>query len=119
MRIERRGKPKARPRVTEHGTFMPKDYQLWRRAMIEELRIKTSARHHDIEQPVRLVVSFGSDHIELELEPIHDERPKHMRRSDLDNLVGAVMEVLQDSGILVDDKWVHEIHAWFVQPGEE
>ncbi len=118
MRIERRAKPKARPRVVEGGTFMPKGYMLWREAMVEELLARVGAGALGIEQPVRLVVTFGSDHIDLELEPIDIERPKYMRRSDLDNLVGAVMEVLQDSGILVDDKWVHEIQARFAQPEE-
>lgn len=110
VKIPIRPKPKARPRVTANGTFMPPDYRAW----IDEFAqlIRTSARlRRQITGPVHLEVGFGSDDITLQLyDADHHTRPKGVT-GDLDNLVGAVMDGLQAAGILGNDRQVVVITA--------
>ncbi len=81
--------PKARPRVTSRGTFMPPAYRAWKSAAIACLR--PQAIHQGIMEPIpRAAVSIVLT-------------GKHSRRSDLDNLSGSILDSLVQAQILRGD----------------
>ena len=79
--------PKARPRVTRHGTFIPKKYRAWKLGAIAEFKRQWGARAA-ITEPVAISISL---------------RGKHSRRGDLDNIAGAILDALQDAEVLRND----------------
>jgi Holliday junction resolvase RusA-like endonuclease len=82
--------PKARPRVTCRGTFMPQSYRNWKEETILELT----------RQKALLVGEFpckGPVSVYVEL------IGKHSKRGDLDNLAGAILDSLVQSEVLVND----------------
>jgi Holliday junction resolvase RusA-like endonuclease len=78
--------PKARPRVTVNGTYLPGKYRLWKQSAIIDL--KRQYRGDTIRSPVAM-------HLTLQ--------GKHHRRSDLSNIFGAVEDAIVQAGILADD----------------
>ena len=79
--------PKARPRITKNGSFMPQRYQDWQRLAIAELLLQLSDRS-PLEYPVAVrVLLQGKGH-----------------RGDLDNLSGAILDALVKTEILKDDR---------------
>ena len=107
--IPYRPKPKVRPRVTSKGTFMPKEYREWKDLVAEHLRI--SAKGSVFEGPVRLHLTFDTDEIDMTIISVDKTRPKHVR-ADIDNLIGGVMDALELSGVVVNDKQVIEVQAF-------
>lgn len=106
-----RGMPKKRPTVTRNGTFMDHKYVDWKAEMELELS-RRGLTGTNIDVPVHLYVSFRSGEIGLQLKPIPAAlRPKHMRLADLDNLVGGVMDALQEADVISNDRLVYEISA--------
>ena len=78
--------PKARPRVTKNGSFMPQRYQDWQRLAIAELLLQRNDRT-PLVYPVAVKVLLQGKH-----------------RGDLDNLSGAILDALVKVGILEDDR---------------
>jgi Holliday junction resolvase RusA-like endonuclease len=110
-----RGKPKARPRVTKNGTFMPADYRKWRDEFAVELaRLKPPA----YQGPVALRLDFQTDGVRIHMDAFDGVRPKHVR-ADLDNLVGAVMEVLEDAGVVGNDRQIMFLEASCYEDGDD
>ena len=77
---------KARPRVTRHGTYMPKSYQQWRKRFVvlcvrPPEPIAGSLR-------VRIVIRTRSGKM----------------RPDLDNCFGACADALQDARVIANDR---------------
>lgn len=92
--IPLRAKPKARPRVTKNGTFMPKDYQKFKKDLRNLVDV------YDIAIKDKLHVDFffkAPKKLKLESVQLVPKQTK----SDIDNLIGAVMDalLLQDEGI--------------------
>ncbi len=107
-----RAKPKARPRVTVNGTFMPADYTQYKRLIDSELRIRGLIPRKQEEGPLSLEVIFGSEGMWFQLRPVSGHvRAMHVE-ADVDNLVGGLMDALQDATVFKDDKQVIEVHAW-------
>lgn len=104
-----RPKPKARPRVTNRGTFMPKDYRHWRNELATLISLHKTPT---FDGPVEIDLIFDTDEITMTVRDTGWLRVKHVR-ADLDNLIGAVMEVLEDTGIVENDRLVTSIHARF------
>ena len=105
-----RGMPKKRPVVTKNGTYMPKDYTDWKQQIAEELGAMSNLL--DIEMPVALEVVFGEDYIEFQLFPMEGhQRAKHVT-ADIDNLVGGLMDALEQGGVIANDKQIVRIKAW-------
>ena len=118
MLIELHPIPKARPRVTKNGTFMPRDYTQWKQDF-EKLARQQVGHIPTITHNVELVVTFHPDHLVVELYDMADrDRPKGLRKADIDNLVGSVMDALQDARIINDDRQVVSILARFADEGE-
>lgn len=78
---------KARPRVTENGTFMPPAYRAWKRAFVAWCVDNVKAR---VVGPYALKVVFRT--------------PNGRMRPDLDNAAGAVLDALQDAGVTENDR---------------
>ena len=105
-----RGRAKARPRVTRHGTYMPADYMRWRRETA--MLVKASGMPEQFTGPVQLTVLFDSDSMHIHVQELEGlVRPKHVR-ADVDNLVGAVMDMLQDAGVIANDRLVLAVEAY-------
>jgi Holliday junction resolvase RusA-like endonuclease len=77
--------PKARPRVTRNGTFMPPAYKCWKTLAIARLRSQYDGPQ--IEQAEVSIILRG----------------KHPRRGDCDNIGGSVLDALVQAGILKGD----------------
>lgn len=88
---------KARPRVTRRGTYMPKPYQQWRQ--------RFCAACYKPEQPIAGRLSV--------VVQVYTKSGK--MRPDLDNVVGAVLDALQDAGVMANDRSVSAIHATLEQ----
>lgn len=86
--------PKARPRVTGNGTFMPQRYRTWRNMAELEIYSQLSELDLTIELPIKrasILMRFVG---------------KHRTNSDLDNLAGACLDALtmNGAGVLLDDR---------------
>ncbi|WP_019487856.1 MULTISPECIES: RusA family crossover junction endodeoxyribonuclease [Kamptonema] len=86
--------PKARPRVTGNGTFMPQRYRTWRNMAEVEIYSQLSELNLTIELPIKrasILMRFVG---------------KHRTNSDLDNLAGACLDALtmNGAGVLLDDR---------------
>ena len=112
------GQPKPRPRVVAGGhAYMPTHYTEWKEAIAANLQTQGLVggsgyiyQGEQITQPVKLYARFSSDTIGLQLVAVPIVRPKYVR-GDLDNLVGGLMDALQDAGILSNDSLVVSIDA--------
>lgn len=91
---------KARPRVTCHGTYMPPGYSKWRQAFVAACA----------GYPWRLVGRFR-------IGVIFWTRTGDIR-PDLDNALGAVLDALQDAGIIEDDRLLKGIDLVEARQGE-
>ena len=61
--------------------------------------------------PVELHVGFHTDGVQIVLMELDDAvRPKHVQ-GDLDNLIGFVLEVAEDIGVVKNDKQIVRIVA--------
>lgn len=89
IEIELSGKvvPKARPRVTRKGTFMPQRYTEWRKEAARELERQG-------------VPAIQIERSEIEISFIG----KHNGNADLDNLAGAILDLLVGEQIIKDDR---------------
>jgi len=112
IRIPLRGKPKPRPRVTSHGTYMDKDYMEWRENVVLELhqQLNPNFDQPPIKGSLRLIARFGSDFMDIQLLKVDEVRAKHVR-ADIDNLLGGIMDALQDAGVIVNDAQIVAVEA--------
>lgn len=83
--------PKARPRVTRNGTFLPIAYSQWKSAAIVQLQRQAGDR--------ALLLTEAEIGVSLS--------GKHSRRGDLDNTIGAILDALVQAKILKDDSMMH------------
>ncbi len=91
-----------RPRFTKFGRpYMPKKYMDWKKnlaKMMESLPID------GLDGPIKITLEF---HFFSENKPwgIHQQKP------DVDNLIKAVLDSAQDSGLILDDDHVYSVTA--------
>lgn len=86
--------PKARPRVTTNGTYVPPRYRAWRNLAEVEIYRQISELNLTTKLPIQkaaISISFCG---------------KHRTNSDLDNLAGACLDALtlNGAGVLQDDR---------------
>lgn len=86
--------PKARPRVTTNGTYLPPRYRAWRNQAEVEIYRQVSELNLEVNLPIKkaaISISFCG---------------KHRTNSDLDNLAGACLDALtlNGAGVLQDDR---------------
>lgn len=86
--------PKARPRVTRNGTYLPPRYRAWRNHAEVEIYRQISEQNITHKFPLRkaavVIKLFGN----------------HRTNSDIDNLAGACLDALtlNGAGLLIDDR---------------
>ena len=78
--------PKARPRVTVAGTYMPHNYQRWKAQAIATIRQQYQGDR--ITRTKTIAITLVG---------------KHSRRGDADNIAGSILDALVQSGALVND----------------
>ena len=89
----------------------------WKGEVGEVLReLKVPATQY--EGNVALEVILGSDAMWIQVVPVNDTKPKYMRTADIDNVVGAIADALQDYGIYKDDKQVVQLDVSYRQEDE-
>lgn len=106
--------PKARPRVTKHGTYMPQRYMDNKTMLAWAIKAGATKSNPlpEFKGPVRMVVQFSSTQIGIEIWEADNTRPKGVR-GDIDNLLGTITDVLQDMGIIVNDREIYGIEGTF------
>lgn len=85
IRIDLPPMPKARPRLSKWGAYMPPEYQKWMRAAVS--LIKGQWRHDPLDIVSKLKIDFQGG----------------SARSDLDNDVGSVFDALTKAGVIKND----------------
>ena len=108
MRLQIQPMPAARPRVADGHAYTPKAYRVW----LDECSwlARLAWKRPPLEGPVRVVVVFEPDALEVEIVP--SERPR-FGRADLDNTIKSLLDSLTRAGVFVDDRQVVEIEARF------
>lgn len=103
--------PKARPKFNSDTkrAYMPKEYAEWKEQVAEFLGYQLPF----IEGNIALFLSFNKAGVRMEIWNVERER---FGSADLDNLAGAVMDALQDSGVISNDKQVVMLTAGFANP---
>jgi Holliday junction resolvase RusA-like endonuclease len=81
--------PKARPRVTVAGTYMPHNYQRWKAQAIAAIRQQYQG--DPIARTKTITITLTG---------------KHSRRGDADNISGSILDSLVQAGVLVNDNLV-------------
>lgn len=86
--------PKARPRVTSNGTYLPPRYRAWRNRAEVEIYRQISEQNITHKFPLRkaaIVIRLLGN---------------HRTNSDIDNLAGACLDALtlNGAGVLIDDR---------------
>lgn len=86
--------PKARPRVTKNGTYLPPRYRAWRNHAEVEIYRQISEQNITHKFPLRkaaIVIKLLGN---------------HRTNSDIDNLAGACLDALtlNGAGVLIDDR---------------
>lgn len=77
--------PKARPRVTRKGTFLPQRYRDWKEKAIASL-LSQRTKYEPLEKVTISIELYGA------------------ARGDLDNIAGAILDALVQAGIIKDDR---------------
>lgn len=113
------GMSKPRPRVTttksgKSHTYNPSEYTQWKRQVAEYLGYQQQVKK--IEGPVSLMVTFTPNDMMVSLFPKPDI--ERFGRSDLDNLLGGVMDALQDADLIDNDNKVVMVHGMITKGGE-
>lgn len=106
--------PKARPRFDGKRAYTSTRYREWLDEAIIRLRNSMKlAGAESTTEPQRLVVHVAREHTLIELTPVHGGRPKGVR-GDIDNIVGSVMDALQQAGVYGNDSQVHQLEVRFI-----
>ncbi len=100
--------PKARPRVTVNGTFLPKRYRTWRNQAEGELILQIAR------QELSHLLPLEKATVNVYL------TGKHRQTADADNLVGSCLDALVAVGVFKNDSLSHiqELHFKFVPDGD-
>ncbi|MGB3208668.1 MAG: RusA family crossover junction endodeoxyribonuclease [Crinalium sp.] len=98
--------PKARPRLSIHGAYLPKRYSDWRKIAESEIALQINDYSlFPLTTPVSIRIILQG---------------KHRTNIDLDNAAGALLDCIVATGILVDDsiKNVSKLIVEYQSPGE-
>ena len=101
---------------------MPQRYRDWKEEAAWELKaaaMQAEGAGFDGDEPVAVTVYFDEDGATVSVTNTGARRPKGTK-GDIDNLAKSVLDALQDSGLIPDDKTVHQLVAMFGEgPGRE
>ena len=116
-RIAKRARSKPRPRVTKTGhTYMPPEFQQWR----EEVGwLMKAGGMRPVKGPVEVHLTFYGHGFDVTIIPLSGSKRAKYVTGDVDNLIGGVLEVLEDIGIVKNDRDVHRVIATVADNVEE
>ena len=114
LRIPMRAVAKARPRGKGKQFYMPADYMAAKVRFADELRAMGVATERYADN-VKLWIVLDSDEFWVRLESSDDVKPKHMRRSDIDNVAGFVADALQDARVIKNDSQIVRLDVRYEQ----
>ena len=107
------GQPKARPRVTRNGTFMPRGYSEWKEQVAEELADQGASI---TEGPIKIELQLRPDRSflmvtqlnvpDIKRTPSGSASRSGLLTGDIDNYLGGVMDAAE--GIL----WLNDRDVW-------
>ena len=103
-----------RPRVSKFGTYYPKAYKDFQRAV--KLYFKTHVEDSSIfdksTEPIHITYTFVFNRPQyMKAKKYPCGRIIHTKRPDLDNLVKAMNDVIQAAGIINDDSQIYSMGA--------
>ncbi len=86
--------PKARPRVTKRGTYLPKQYRGWR----NQAEVEIYRQLCDLNLSIKLPIPRANISLIF--------MGNHRKNADLDNLAGACLDALtlNGAGVILDDR---------------
>lgn len=98
---------------------MPKDYTQWKSNVVEYLDLMASTSNSHFDGPVEINCTFYEEGALVSISAVEEEyqRAKHVR-GDIDNLVGGIMDALQESTLIDNDSQVVRITAKVVNRHE-
>ena len=109
--------PAARPRVTKHGTYNPKQKQQDKLSF--EIKAQLPLSYIPTTKPVELTIEFFMpipNSLSIKKKALLTGRP-HTSRPDLDNLLKILLDAA--NGVLYkDDSQIYEIHSCKVFSGK-
>ncbi|GEM_PF-3097501 len=85
-------------------------YRGWRRTAADVVRIMR--RRDTWDRPVSVWIGVEADRIEVHVGPHTPTRPRALR-GDLDNYAKAVLDALQQGGLIADDRLVETLTVTF------
>jgi Holliday junction resolvase RusA-like endonuclease len=89
---------------------MPATYVEWKENVATVIRLYGK----NLAGNVLTSMVFHPTHITLR---VQETEKKRFGRADIDNLIGGVMDAMQDSGVIADDKHVVWVEGVFTQDG--
>ena len=102
-------KPKARPRGGR-SWYMPRPYMEWREQVVEAIE---ATDLEGLTGRVAVDVTFDKDSFTVKISPTNKNRKDRYGNADLDNLVGGVLDALQDAQAIENDRDVVILVAKF------
>lgn len=97
--------PKARPKVTSRGTYMPKRYAEW----LEEAATYIALAKDHYDGFVGVEMRFTKEGCRVDVWEIPATR--RYLRGDIDNLAGGVLDAMVKGGLIEDDRQVITLKA--------
>lgn len=107
--------PKKRPRFDSRSkrAYMPKKYMEWKENVAEVAKL--TAGVSGLSGPLSLIVEFHKEHMVIVISEGASER---FGQADIDNLLGGVMDALQDSEVIHNDRQISRVLAAFNTEGK-
>ncbi len=101
--------PKARPRVTHRGTYLPERYREWRQEAEGELIVQLAQQNEGLDLPLKQA------RVEIEL------RGKQRMNADGDNIMGSCLDALVAVGVFKNDSlsYIPELGFKYVPKGSQ
>ncbi len=89
---------------------MPPKYREWKKAIAEYVKVQHPRKQ--LVRPLRMVIHFRSEETFVELTEFDTDfkRAKYVT-GDIDNMLGGVLDALEDSGLIANDKQVVHVVA--------
>ena len=112
LEIPGRVTPKARPRFDPRSgrAYTEPNYRDWL-DMASDVAALT-LRKPGLDGPVIVRCAFTGNTTHVAVLDTHPT-PRNGQRGDIDNLAGAVMDALQQGGVILDDSQVVRLETWF------
>ena len=115
--------PAPRPRGTKRGiSYYPKVYNDFKKRGAFELKLQWQDKA-PIDKPIEIEIFFlcKKPKSKIRKTTANHRKPRYRARGDLDNLIKSVLDILQDSAVIENDRLIYSIkaEAWYAGVQEE